>query len=50
MGRFEAAISNPLLAGEAVHALFRGGDPEDEMVGAMIMACGSLVWLQPKGK
>jgi hypothetical protein len=49
--RFEEARSNTLLAGEAVHALFRGEDTEEAELGAMIMAAGALAWIQPpKGK
>lgn len=48
MEQFEEARSNLLLAGEAVHALYRGEDTDEALVGAMIVAAGALAWIQPR--
>jgi hypothetical protein len=50
MGRFEQACSSLPLAGDAVHALFRGEESEDAELGAMILAAGALVWFAPAKK
>ncbi len=47
MERLELALSNPLLAGEAVHALFLGRSDEEAELGALIVAAGFSAWLQP---
>lgn len=35
-----AAERNRLRAADAIHALLRGGDPEEEQVGAMLVGDG----------
>lgn len=45
MERFDLARSSPLLAGEAVHALFLGEDSEEAELGAVIVASGFLSWI-----
>jgi hypothetical protein len=47
MEQFEEARSNLLLAGEAVHALYRREDSEEAELGAMIVAAGVLAWIAP---
>lgn len=48
MERFEEALSNPLLAGEAVHALFLKREDEEAELGAVIVAAGLTSWLKPR--